>query len=218
MKYFILLYSVLLMHNSFAVTQLFFIKGDVKVNQTIIQKGHSLKVGDEVITGPDSLAIIKIDNKAIIKMSEQSSLVISTLVEKDKPISLVLKAGSLFSKVLEKAPHGKSNFNIHAKSAIMGVRGTEFFTAYSLTDKTTSDDLWMCVNEGIVQISNTQTKELVEVKEGEGVFIKKGYESSKPKPYAWTKKLNWNLDPSKGDLKNAALDDLYSDLLDQDYD
>ena len=99
----------------------------------------------------------------------------------------------------------------------MGVRGTEFFTAYS-QDKKKSDDLWMCVNEGVVEIVTDKSSEKVIVKEGQGVFINKGIKATAPKKYSWTKKLNWNLDPGNGELENSAMNDMYQDLLDQDYD
>lgn len=96
----------------------------------------------------------------------------------------------------------------------MGVRGTELFASYG-----TGKDVWMCVNEGIVSVRSKKEKKGTLVKAGEGVVVKKGKWTSKPKPLAWTKKLNWNMDPASGDVVNkVSIESAYSDLLDEDYD
>ncbi len=214
----ILLFNFFLVLSVFGSTELFFIKGLVQVNGKDVSKGKALLDGDKVIVGSKSLAVIKFDKKAVIKLTENSELIIKKLNDKsESPTSLVLNAGAIFSKILIKADSGKRNFEVRAKSAVMGVRGTEFFTAYS-QDKKQKNDLWMCVNEGLVEIVTDNQKGKVEVKQGEGVFIKKGSETTSPKKYAWTKKLNWKLNPSEGDLENKAMDEMYQDLLDQDYD
>ena len=99
----------------------------------------------------------------------------------------------------------------------MGVRGTEFFTAYGRKNKGTGTDQWMCVREGKVEVQNNTQKVLV--KAGEGIFITKGIKVTKPRPYEWTTKLNWNLDEKLGKLENSIdFDSVYTDFEDQDYD
>ena len=96
----------------------------------------------------------------------------------------------------------------------MGVRGTEFFASYG-----SGKDIWMCVNEGIVSVKSKSENKQTLVNAGEGVVIKKGSGTSKPKPLAWTKKLNWNMDPKVGEVVNkVSIEAAYSDLLDEDYD
>jgi hypothetical protein len=57
------------------------------------------------------------------------------------------------------------------------------------------------------------------VKEGLGVNIVAGEKLTRPRPYPWTRKLNWNNDPAAGMVEDATnLDQAYADLLDQDYD
>ena len=110
----------------------------------------------------------------------------------------------------------KDKFVVKTKNASFGVRGTEFFISYG---KDRAKDAWMCVNEGLVRVSPKDSKESVDVKAGEGVQVKDKKSVSTPKPLAWTSKLNWNLDSSKGQLENKVnIDDAYTDLLDQDYD
>jgi hypothetical protein len=56
------------------------------------------------------------------------------------------------------------------------------------------------------------------VKEGEGVLLPGGRKTTKPRPYDWTKGLNWNMDPASGAVDDATdLDAAYGDLRDQDY-
>lgn len=170
-------------------------------------------MGDTVEVKSKSLAIIKFDKKAVTKLLENTKLTIEKIGSNDEDTSLILLAGSLFSKVITKSK--KKHFKVKAQSASMGVRGTEFFVSYGKADG--KEDVWMCVDEGVVEVS-VQDQKTVLVRAKEGVFIKKGKEISSVKKYSWTKKLNWNLNPKKGKLENNAIDGLYQDLLDQDYD
>jgi hypothetical protein len=205
--------------DSYGKTRIIFFKGKISLNSKKVSKSNfkklSLKKNDVIKVGPASIAIIKFDQTATVKLAENSTLKIINPKVSTKPISIVLTSGSLFSKIIQKALLGATNFEVRAKSTVMGVRGTEFFTAFSQEDK--SKDLWMCVNSGEVSVMTSKSKEIF-VKAGEGVFIKNGTNASKPKKYAWTQKLNWNMNPKSGELKNSAMKELYMDLLDQDYD
>lgn len=203
---------------------LLYSKGSVmnKKNK-ILKKGAILSVGDTISTGKNSLAIIKIDNQATLKLIDNSSVVIEK-VQKSKKSStdIFLKAGSLFSKVLKKYD-GNEHYKVRTKNIVMGVRGTEFFASHGMAmdhkhgDQKNMSDFWMCVNEGIVKIKSKKNE--YSVKEGEGVFVKMGTNVTTPKEYAWTKKLNWNTDPENGKLDSSdALKELYKDVLDADYD
>jgi ferric-dicitrate binding protein FerR (iron transport regulator) len=101
----------------------------------------------------------------------------------------------------------------------MGARGTQFYSAISSV-KGHKGDLWMCVHEGEVEIENTKTHHKEIVKEGEGVALPRGKEITAPKPFEWTKNLNWAMDPSSKDLVNrASFESEYAkDILNQEYD
>jgi len=80
-------------------------------------------------------------------------------------------------------------------------------------------DLWLCVNEGTVEVAIPTTGQSVMVKQGEGINILAGLRATEPRFFPWTRELNWNFDPGTGDVyDNTNLDDAYADLLDQDYD
>jgi hypothetical protein len=98
------------------------------------------------------------------------------------------------------------------------VRGTEFFVAYGKTIDA-KPDVWLCVNSGAVEVTIPDTGQTVVVKQGLGINIVGGAHITSPKPYPWTRKLNWNIDPRSGKVDDyTSLDQAYSDLLNQDYD
>jgi hypothetical protein len=69
-----------------------------------------------------------------------------------------------------------------------------------------------------VEVSIPQTAQTVIVRQGEGINIVGGLKLTRPRRYAWTRRLNWNTDPDKGEVVDRTnLDQAYSDLLDQDY-
>ena len=129
-----------------------------------------------------------------------------------------MNKGSLFAKIRKNVGKdtSKGQFRIQTKSAVAGVRGTEFFTSYG----TKANDVWLCVNEGLVEVkpADGQKGKSVLVKEGEGIAVT-GKGISKPRPLPWTKNLNWDMDPKSKDLVNKVdIESAYTDLLDQDYD
>jgi len=128
--------------------------------------------------------------------------------------SIDLKRGSLFSKI-HKITSG--SFSVRTQAVVAGIRGTEFFMAYGRQIED-SPDIWLCVNEGTVEVAVDGSGESVLVDQGEGISILSGRTFTEPKPYEWTQDLNWNTDPKKGSVVNQVnLDQAYDDLLDQDY-
>ena len=107
---------------------------------------------------------------------------------------------------------------VKTETAVMGVRGTEFFIAYGRKIDEYRD-VWVCVNTGSVEVRIPETRESLIVEEGKGINIVGGTNLTTPQRYPWTRKLNWNLDPAAGQVEDRTdLDQAYSDLLDQDYD
>ncbi len=81
-----------------------------------------------------------------------------------------------------------------------------------------SQDLWICVNEGAVDVTTDKAKKPLRVPAGKGILIKSGLDTTKPQAYDWTKTLNWKMDGEAAELEDkTVLDGAYSDLLDQDY-
>jgi len=192
-----------------------YLDGDVTVQRegSILDAEFGLSVfqGDILKTGIDSLLILELNNKSELKLRENTILVLEGT---GKETSLILKSGSIFSRV-NKIING--SFSVRTPSMVAGVRGTEFFVAYGRTIET-EPDIWLCVNEGSVDVSLTKTGDSVIVNEGEGINILSGKKLTKPEFYPWTKKLNWNTDPDKGEVRDKTnLNSAYEDLLNQDY-
>lgn len=191
-----------------------YVRGEVTIvsqgKSTTAQKDSSIKSGDTVKTSAKSLAIMVMEDGVVFKMNPKSDL---SIPEKDDN-SVTLNSGSVFSKVSKQKPN--QQFKLRTPSAVIGVRGTEFFTSYGQTEDKKSD-IWMCVNEGSVEVTSSKEKDPVVVKQGEGVVIPSGKGVTPPKKYAWTKKLNWNLDPEQGEVENN-IQIKYENILKEDYD
>jgi hypothetical protein len=192
------------------------VHGDVRVERPKkdpvdkAKAGTEFTAGDTVVTGPDSLAIATLPGGALTKLNAGTRLTAIRLAANDNEVKL--ESGGVFSQV-RAAKSARSVFRVRARSATMGVRGTEFFAAYGQ-----ESDVWMCVNEGSVEVISEDGKP-VTVPQGQGVFIKQGSEVTPPKPYAWTKNLNWNMDPKKGEVRDqTSMESAYGDLKTQNYD
>jgi hypothetical protein len=146
--------------------------GDVLVNSKILKTGSTIDIkGGDIITakGKKSFAQIKLEygevvlikgGKFVIK-GEKESLKAKTVIQ--------LLKGKMFIHVNKlRNKKNNRNFELQTKSAIMGVRGTKFFV--------TEDDeqSYLCVCEGLVSISNSNSKKLV--KKGQDVFANKSSE------------------------------------------
>ncbi len=172
-----------------------------------------LETGDSLKTGNKSLVVFSIKDLATHKLGENSLFKVTAPVEKGL---VELITGSLFSLVVKKKQKSGVHYRIKTRAAVAGVRGTQFFVSYG--GKSRPSDAWVCVNEGEVEVSSLVSKSKVLVKEGFGVSVK-GAAVSAPAQLPWTRKLNWNMDSSKGELQNpVSIDEAYGDLLDVDYD
>lgn len=199
-------YSCLL----FADGKVIFVKGKVTSQNKQLKKGSLVKEGQILESGKDSLGIIKLNEGTTFKLNPESKIEIKRIAKKKKGTWLGLLKGNVFLKYDKKKKNG---LRVSAKGVSMGVRGTEFFASYN------NDDVWMCVHKGKVLVKAKGDKKATLVKQGEGVLVKKGKETTDPKAYPWTEKLNWNMDPEKGKTESEIeIEDAYSDPLDQEYD
>lgn len=182
--------------------------GKATVSGKPAKAGMALKDGDIVVSKTGATIIIEMADGSLLKLRENTRLT----VQADNAAELSL--GGVFARVR------RAGFSLRTGSAVASVRGTEFFTAYgrSTGKKRKKSDLWLCVNEGVVDVSSLETDGKTEVKAGNGILIPAGKGPTKPQPYDWTKTLNWNMDPAVGGVEDkTSLDAAYSDLLDQDY-
>jgi ferric-dicitrate binding protein FerR (iron transport regulator) len=188
------------------------VQGGIRGHLAPRKMGDSLRAGEIVQTGKNSGAIVLLSGEARLKLTSESTLVIPAT---DENSSAQLESGGVFADVAKK---GTKHFFLKTKSAVMGVRGTQFFTAYG-NSGAAGQDVWMCVHEGQVEVSTPQGTASRLVNAGEGVIVPAGKEATQPKPYGWTKGLNWNMEPSKGDVRDhTSVKDFYSDLTRENYD
>lgn len=191
-----------------------YLSGDVQVGRgehfEKAELNRKVLAGEFIKTGKDAIAILTTEDESQLKLKANSELQLSD----PKSNEVFLKSGGLFSKITKGA---ETHFHVKTATATMGVRGTRFYTSYG--DEKQKDDVWMCVNEGLVAVEAPDQKPVL-VKEGLGVYAPpRGKKVSEPKPFAWTKDLNWNMDPAKGDVvDHSDIKAAYGDLLKQNYD
>lgn len=174
--------------------------------------GATLQRGDTVVTGGDGLAIIALSPQTTIKTRANTRVRIDTLGVDAK---VDLRSGGLFSRIVG---HLVGSYSVVTPTASAGVRGTEFFIAYGRTVGA-RPDVWLCVNSGTVAVSVLPSGQSVDVPAGKGINIIAGTRLTTPRPYRWTQKLNWNMDPQTAPVQDHTnLDQAYADLLNQDYD
>ena len=179
------------------------------------KSGTALAAGDSVSTATGAVAVVELPDGSRLKLRESSRLVVTLPGPESTATEAFLSRGSMFAKVTKRL--SGREFRVRTTSAVAAVRGTEFFTAYGRSHGKNSD-LWVCVNEGSVELKTTKSKKGLLVPAGQGVLIQSGLDFTKPQAYGWTKNLNWNMDAEKGAVEDKTnLDSAYSDLLDQDY-
>ncbi|MDC7232728.1 MAG: FecR family protein [Spirochaetales bacterium] len=163
--FFIFLMTILALTGIYSQSSLSYYEGDVTVLRNSREMeadfGMDLLTGDLIRSGRNSVAIIEMEHGRTLKLREDSSLVLENL---SRQTSVALKKGSVFSRV-ERLSGG--SFNVHTDAVVAGVRGTEFFMAFGETIDH-EPDLWLCVNEGTVEVSLKKGDESVLVEEGEG--------------------------------------------------
>ena len=202
-----------------AQAKLVHVSGDVTIESKdggrLAKTGSLLAPGDAVTTGEKAVAVIELPDGSRLKLRESSRLAVTLPGPKSGATEAFLSFGSAFAKVTKRLTG--QEFFVRTPSAVAAVRGTEFFTAYGRAHGK-ARDLWVCVNEGAVELRTTSSKKAMLVPAGQGVLIKSGLDLTKPQAYDWTKNLNWNMDAGKGAVEDSTnLDGAYSDLLDQDY-
>jgi len=177
--------------------------------------GALLVEGEAIATGKDGTAVLELDDGSQVKLVPSSRVAVSDLKNARE---LRLEAGGVFAKA-QPQPAGKPTFRIRTRSAVMGVRGTQFFAALGRKKGAAERDVWMCVNEGQVEVETTAEKKKVAVNAGQGVIVPEGKNVTPPKEYAWTKKLDWEMSAKDGAQgADQMLESAYKDLLNQNYD
>jgi hypothetical protein len=194
------------------------IRGDVVAGLddkklTPVKNGAIISDKSLVKVLPKSLAILKYPSGSRVKLGPNSSLLLS--LKKDSELAQLRSGSAFFQIVKKKLINSKPSFEVGAAKASFAVRGTEFFVSYG---KSKTNDIWMCVNEGLVEAKSGKGQAVL-VSEGQEVKVDTSDGVSAPKPLPWTKSLNWNMEPDKGELDSGIdISEAYTDFIQKDYD
>ena len=114
----------------------------------------SLTEGDKIITGSSGKAKVQMDDEVVITLAENTRIYLSELRGSNgaKQSSISLQSGGVGSSVKEKLKDN-SRFEIKTPTAVMGVRGTEFFTQYY------NGNVDVRVVDGVVEVTVNVSKE-----------------------------------------------------------
>lgn len=142
-----------------------------------IVRGSIVPVGTRVRVDEGGLVVLKGDDGSVVKLIEGASLEVTKL-DPLKPggqtVYSLVKGAAFFQ-----FPKNKNRkAGVRTKTVVMGVRGTEFFVSHG--SDANADDVWMCVNEGLVAVDTSKTDKEVLVKAGQGVRIQAGQSISTP--------------------------------------
>lgn len=103
-------------------------KGDVWVNESVIEENQTLKAGDVVRTGTTGFITLQLEDQSTLTLPNNSQLYIKQLnaFERTKLIDTILELqeGSVESRVAPEQP-GVGRFEINTPISITGVRGTD---------------------------------------------------------------------------------------------
>jgi hypothetical protein len=175
MKFFLIILFTLLTHNSFGAIKILIIKGTVKYRLPKVrdwkeaEKGMTLLEGTHIKTYSKSIVRIKhgdttmnVSPKTIITLGPET-------LTKKKPNSIRLLKGFLWAKTNKKDKKKNNTFNVKTKSAVMGVRGTQFAVSHSKHDGSLT-----CVCEGSVEITQKEKSNIISRGAGLETYKDKG--------------------------------------------
>ncbi|MBN1799794.1 MAG: PQQ-binding-like beta-propeller repeat protein [Spirochaetales bacterium] len=164
-----------------------FVSGEVYVKGTAdweyLEIGNIVHPGETVKVGADSLCELQFGQKSVIRVQEDTEISLKELwLEPEQAVVDVdLAVGSVLCKVSTLS--GNESFKVRTRTAVCGIRGTEFMVR--ITD---SKDTLLAVKEGAVsivpesaesdkiqeqaQLGNTKLKALVEKMQDMALVVK----------------------------------------------
>lgn len=127
-----------------------FLTGDVEVNKANnwipANIGDTISSPERIRVGADSYCEVQFGNLAVARIEADSEVSISHLaLGQTRQVGLALATGAIVSKVQKLA--GNDEYQVGTKTAVAGVRGTEFRVAASNGDSTE-----FSVREGVVTV------------------------------------------------------------------
>jgi len=109
---------------------------------TIVRSGQTLngtfgtpvEVGDEVSTGPNSLATLTMADGSQMELTESSSMVVERNdlnPDGSRAATDIKLVGGLLHSLVRHAPGNTPNYEVHTPNAVAAARGTDFDTSYA---------------------------------------------------------------------------------------
>jgi len=159
-------------------------KGDNSSNWKIIrQVGTILLQSDKIRTDHNSKAEIQFDNGSLLRVLDNSVVSLNNYNRSNGGINVNLKKGSIFANV-NKLRRG-SQFKISTVTAVVGVRGTQFYVSIDENNKMKVE-----VYRGEVEV--LAGKRSVSVKKGYETIIINGKTPMTPRPIQVERSINWS--------------------------
>jgi hypothetical protein len=172
-------------------------KGDVSIlrsNKKIsASKNSILQLKDKILTGDDSLAVIK-SSKLTLKVVENSEV---SIAELNKEIVVDVDEGGFVANYVKqkiKETVG-TKLRVNTKHTSMGVRGTTFF-AYNHKNQTS----YLTVKEGEVEFKGKNSSTAESVSENRTAFTDGSLKNIKPKKVGFEEEINWELSNLKSNM------------------
>lgn len=130
------------------------VRGDAQSLEQKLKAGDRLAIGARVTTGERSFVRIKFDNKIALQAGANSEFVLTRNEKKDNTLVDVVKGGILSR--IKPSTQFHERFTVKTPQAVMGVRGTTFFTHVDAGKPT-----FLCVCEGKVSTRHHGKEELI---------------------------------------------------------
>ncbi|MCX7966295.1 MAG: FecR family protein [Syntrophorhabdaceae bacterium] len=187
-KIIVLCFIILFISNHFALAdsigKFTDIKGDVSLER--LKKFIKPKVNDPVIikdlviTGELARTKLMLVDSSLLTIGNNSRVEITDfLLDKNTRRGIILvKTGALHT-MAEKFLEINSRFEIRTPTAVIGARGTEWFTAIKENDETTV----FSISDNIIVYNPAYPNKTVEVKEGYFTSVERGKLPKKPEAY-----------------------------------
>lgn len=205
----ILFFLLIFSFNSFAEdAQVIYAKGENTVEDSAgeirkVVKGDILIEGEVLSTKENSFVILKIGKHSTHRVEESTVVEIEKLPyqfqnseELEQGGSFVLQMGTVFSEIFKKSDD--ESFQIKTQNTTMGVRGTKFMASIDPD----SNDAWVTVNEGTVEVKNSLSKANDIIEKDHSMVIEKDKNFTRQQRYEWQKNLKWKIAESKGEFKS----------------
>ncbi len=142
------------------------LRGQDRTQREVEIKGEILN-GDAVQTGDQSLLTVQIET-GLIKISENTAFTFSIVEDENrKSWQSTLENGSIFSKLQKLSKDNE--YILKTPTSVIAVRGTEFLVSYDKETETTT----VSVGEGVVEITNINTGEILNLESGKTAEITK---------------------------------------------